>query len=232
MKLSTFYDRIADIFLSTERIIPQYHRDIPYYSQTESREIVDDVMTSWMQASEDRLWQNSGAVDKQEYSLWVHSICGMACLKMILKDREQRDTKTITLAKKCMSYGGYTLHEEFEYIPPSGVIFKGFKKFLEKEWHISVKVRKYLSIKRICRELNKGNYVIASVDSAISDLEKRYRGKKGGHLVLMTGYDLPKRVLYLHNPSGIFGKSQEHFEISFEDFGKVFGERGIVVHGK
>ncbi|MFZ1250289.1 MAG: hypothetical protein WAR37_02480 [Candidatus Microsaccharimonas sp.] len=54
--------------------------------------------------------------------------------------------------------------------------------------------------------------------------------KKGGHLVLVLGYDLDKRLLYLYNPSGFETYTQEYASISFKDFKKFFGGRGIVIN--
>lgn len=58
---------------------------------------------------------------------------------------------------------------------------------------------------------------------------KQFNSKKGGHLILILGYDLDKKILYLHNPSGIYRESQEYAEVSFKDFKKFFDFKGIVI---
>ena len=52
---------------------------------------------------------------------------------------------------------------------------------------------------------------------------------KGGHLVLMLGYDIDKKLFYFHNPSGFKKETQEYASISFSDFKKFFGYKGIIV---
>jgi len=85
-----------------------------------------------------------------------------------------------------------------------------------------------MSQKELMHELSQGNYVIAGASPEIRNPHSKPR-VKGGHLVLMLGYDTSKREFYFHNPSGISKETQEYAAISFEDFKKFFSERGIVV---
>lgn len=84
-------------------------------------------------------------------------------------------------------------------------------------------------LKEIIKAVSEGNFVIASVNPEIRDpqIDSKYSGR---HLVLVFGYDMDAGTLILHNPSGIYGKSQENVEISFSDFNKFFAHRGIVVY--
>lgn len=222
-----FFDRIRDFELYFKKVPERiFEENIPYYSQVESSNLTDSILYGGVCASEDPLWENSGAMDLYEYEHWVKSICGMACLKMILEHRNNRVIKTIDVGKKCRTYGAYVIHEKGDI---SGLIFTGLKKYLANEFGIKMTVKKYLSLRRILYEHSRGNYVMVSVDSSISDMERRYRGNKGGHLVLITGYDLSRKILFIHNPSGIFQKSQQHYEISIENFMKIFAKRGMII---
>ena len=85
------------------------------------------------------------------------------------------------------------------------------------------------TLKRILFETGSENLVIASVDPAIRDKSNTPANVTGGHLVLVTGYDRKKKTITIHNPSGSYKKSQENYEMTFEEFQKFFAGRGIAV---
>lgn len=199
---------------------------VPYFSQWESPELVDKIIKRKILAREDPKWKKSGAKSPEEYEYWSWNTCGMACLKMILYVKTGKEHKTIELANKCEEYGGYIQNGE----KIDGLFYIPFKEFLMKELKLEAKVfRFFLTVGRIKRELKTGNYMIASVNSSIRkpDHEPEH---KGGHLVLVTGFDDTKKTLFLHNPSGFFGVSQENWEITERDFKKFFAGRGILIY--
>lgn len=199
---------------------------IPYFSQWESRELVNDLLNRKVLAREDPKWMDSGAETSEEYEYWSWNTCGMACLKMILTRKFGGVYRTVALAKKCESYGGYKRNGEII----EGLFYQPFCKFLANEFQIRAKVfRIFLTVGRIKKEVQKGNHFLVSVNPAIKKAGNTPKSK-GGHLVLITGFDEDKRTLFLHNPSGFFGKSQENFEISEKDFKKFFAGRGILVY--
>ena len=174
-------------------------------------------------------WDESGFQSKQEYELWSPNLCGMACLKMVLKDIYNEVQSTVGLAKRCCEYGGYIVKDD----QIEGLIYKPFCKFIKKEFGLSGKVKKRLSCRTIKKQLSKGNYIIASVNPTIRDAQMSVNDEvtiKGGHLVLMTGFNSITGTLQFHNPSGNPGKSQINHEMLEEDFNKYFANRGIVVY--
>jgi len=160
-------------------------RKIPYFAQWESQELVDEIIEGKIKAREDPRWKKSGANTPAEYELWSWNVCGMACLKMILMRKFGRDYKTIELAKKCEECGGYI--KKGKVI--DGLFYEPFIVFLKKELKLKAKVfKRFLTLWRIKRELKKGNYFIVSVSASIRK-PVHTPEHKGGHLVLMTGFD-------------------------------------------
>ncbi len=146
----------------------------------------------------------------------------MACLKMILAHRGTT-TQLVTLGKQCAAYGGYDLPLETSI----GLKYKPFAQFVRREFGLSAKPVAILSVNEIVHELAHGNYVMASVSPMIRD-PRSSPASKGGHLVLVVGYDRTKKELYLHNPSG--GTAAEAYvPVSFRDFKRFFSGRGVVI---
>lgn len=216
-------------------------KDIPYFSQCASKKLLVEPITKTLPIHSDTKWRQTGAKSKQEYILWCANMCGMACLKMILAHRYKKTFKLVPLSKKCLEYGGYidnsakydvkdlishNAEVPFDYY--DGLFYKPFLNFINKEFGLKGKIISPMIIEDILRALNKNKYVIASVSSDIRDSNLTPR-KKGGHLVLITGYNLNKGELSLHNPSGYYKKSQEHYQISFKNFKKFFANRGVIL---
>ncbi len=161
--------------------------------------------------------------DKTSFEKIIDSACGMYCLKMILKFVKDLTPSTVELAKECMDSGGYVIEENGRL---SGMVYKPFKEFIKSKFNLDSEVCSFLSITRIKYEISHRNFVIASVHWDIKD-SKNSPKFKGGHLVVITGYDLES--LYLNNPGGYENSSQMNYRISFADFKKFFASRGIVI---
>lgn len=198
---------------------------VPYFSQWESRELNRQILTHEIRAGDDPKWRNSGATTKAEYASWSWSGCGMACLKMILACETGKTIPLVTLGKKCSEYGGYVMPLE----KTNGLVYKPFAQFVEREFGLQTIVMPVMLCQDIIEALAHESYVIASVNAAIRDVNSKPKAK-GGHLVLVVGYDRNKQIFYLHNPSGTSPKTQEYAEVSFRDFKKFFSGRGIIVN--
>jgi len=199
---------------------------VPYFSQWESRELAGQILDERLSAADDPNWKASGAKTRQEYNAWSWSGCGMACTKMILAHRTGTIMPLVTLGKQCRAYGGYTMPLETSI----GLRYKPYLQFVEQvlQWqaHIIVGAPR----RQLLQELGQGNYVIASVSPLIRRPESSPQ-TRGGHLVLLLGYDLRLQEFYLHDPSGDTKETQEYATISFAAFKKFFSGRGIVVSG-
>ena len=102
-------------------------------------------------------------------------------------------------------------------------------RFIKDKFHIESKVVGNLTLKKIVDELTGGKCVIASVSHKIRNPDDPPQ-IKGGHLVLILGYDLEKGFFVFHNPSGNTISNQKYAQISFDKFEKFFAGRGITVN--
>lgn len=199
-------------------------QDVPYFSQWESPELVEQILTNKISAEDDPKWKASGAKNVQEYALWSANACGLACTKMILAKELQTVTPIVELAQKSLKYGVYTQPLQDSV----GLLYKPYVEFMAAEFGMSTRVERPLSINQAIFELSQGNYILASVSPKIRNTND-FATDKGGHLVLLLGYDLDKSELYFHNPSGFKNETQSYAKITFADFKKFFGERGVIV---
>ncbi|HSX43281.1 MAG TPA: C39 family peptidase [Candidatus Saccharimonadales bacterium] len=204
------------------------YEEMPYHSQFASPELVGPIVFGEMQAKDDPRWSESGASTPEEYARWAWNLCGMVCLKSVLEytDKPGKEQTLMALARTCIDEGGYVVGED----EIKGLYYGPFVKFAEKEFGLEGRVASPLSIADIVQEINDGNFVIASVHPTIRDFSPPPR--QGGHLVLLTGYDIadengPK--LYYHDPAGLYEKSQAFASAPVSTFEKYFAGRGVVL---
>jgi len=202
------------------------HEGVPYFCQWESRELAKQLIEKKITTDDDLNWKASGAKTKKEYHDWSWSACGMACTKMILAHRTGKVVPIVALGKRCAEYGGYTMPLENS----AGLYYKPYIVFVEKEFQWKARIVQGMTFQELMHELGRGNYVIAGVSPHIRYPDSKPK-IKGGHLVLMVGYDKAKQKFYLHNPSGISKETQEYATIKFSDFKKFFSGRSIVIQG-
>lgn len=209
-------------------------KEIPYHSQFASKEDVQLYISGKKNVLDDPKWKTSGAKKREEYAIWAWNGCGMVCLQMILEYRLHKNIPFVELGKRCLAYGGYRINKraqkENDYNNYyDGLFYQPFIKFIKNEFHLTAYTNGQMIYQEIINELDRNKLVIASVSPNIRN-PKSSPHARGGHLVLMVGYDMPKQCFYLHNPSEIYKASQEFTEISFTDFNTFFAHRGIVIH--
>jgi len=201
--------------------------EIPYYSQWESRELANGYIKNPESVINDPLWANSGALSKEEYALWSNNVCGMACVKMILGYFTKNEYQTIKMAKDSLAYGAYTISGN----NIEGLFYKGCVAFLKGEFDIEASWLTNMSVDNIVDNLSKNNLVIASVSKYIRDTKPNVINK-GGHLVVVVGFDTEKGLLYIHNPSGYYPDAQSFFPVTYDIFNECFANRGIIIYEK
>lgn len=200
------------------------HNDVKFFSQWESSDLVDDIINRRISAKDDPLWRRSGARTRKEYELWSWNACGMACLKMILSSRHCIDVPLINLCKNCEKYGGYIRRND----QIDGLYYHPFIEFINDKYGLRGRVLSPMRTEDIISEVAVGSFVIASVSHEIRN-PVSMPSKRGGHLVLVVGYDKDNKVFFIHNPSGNTRINQEYAELNFQDFEKFFAHRGIVI---
>ena len=138
-------------------------KNVPYFSQWESPELVEGIITGTFDVRHDPNWQQSGAKTTEEYAAWSASGCGMACFKMIIAHKTNKVVPLVELGKKCATYGGYTLPVETSV----GLVYEPFINFAKQEFSIDAKTTLPLLPEEIMEALSDNNYVIASVSPEI-----------------------------------------------------------------
>jgi len=201
-------------------------RDYKYTPQFCTRDLVVKYAYKEISTDTDLNWQDSGAETIEEYSRWSHSACGMACLQMVLHKELCITENFVVLCKAAQGFDVYIFNQDGE---PGGLIYVTFPMYLKQTYGLKSHSEPKLSLQRIIQEFDKGNHLILSVSPHIRDIDKNYNGKKGGHLVLLTGIDTNNQTLTIHNPSGHYQKSQENHEINFNDFLNYYSGRGLVI---
>jgi hypothetical protein len=196
----------------------------PYVSQWMSRELTAQILSGAISAGDDPEWLTSGAASAEEYALWSHNWCGMACIKMVL-DARGYDIPLMELCRRCAARGGYLVRDHHAI---EGLFYTPAVAMLQEEFHVPARVASPLAVDEIVNELRHGHFVIASVHPTIRHPET-IPPFRGGHLVLLVGFDLETEILVLHNPSGDRLVSQEYCEIASADFEKFFAHRGIII---
>ncbi|MBI3486372.1 C39 family peptidase [Candidatus Daviesbacteria bacterium] len=174
---------------------------------------------------------DTGAKTQKEKELWSKNGCGMACLKMILVHKLNKNIPIFKLGEKCIEYGGF-IENKSSPDGLDGLFYKPFLNFIYKEFNLEGKIISPMVLEEIIENLVNKNYVIASVSSQIRNPQSNpTKIGSGGHLVLITGFDFNKKVFYIHNPSGDTKFTKPNTEIFFSDFKKFFAQRGIVING-
>lgn len=196
---------------------------MPYFSQWESRELVEKIVKGQINTEDDTRWRESGAKDAKEYTSWSWTGCGMACLKMILAHSQQKVVPLVLLGKQCLEHGGYKMPLETS----PGLFYKPFVNFIGEKYSLHGKAVGALTLPEIKQAISDGGYAIISVTPEIRFPFKE-PSKRGGHLILVFGYDDDKQIIHLHNPSG-FKDSQEDVTLSYKQFMKFFDYKGVLI---
>jgi hypothetical protein len=190
----------------------------------ESPELVETTVKNMINREADPKWELSGASSAEEYEGWTLHICGIACLKMILKAELDLELKTLQLVHLAQSYN--CLDKE------KGIYYHPFCEMVEKEFNLKASFDTALTLEQIQAELCNRHYVMASVHGSIREENLTVPASKGGHLVLITGFNRRNKALTIHDPSGYYGRTQENRVISEANFADFSANRGIIIHSK
>src|SRR4030042_5440757 len=118
---------------------------MPYYSQWESREMVDGLIAGKQKAEDDPKWRLSGAKNKLEYINWSWNTCGITCLQMILSYLKNTKIPLVGLAKRSMAYGVFKLDKgafaKGDYLKSlDGLFYQPFLEFIDQEFDLKGRI--------------------------------------------------------------------------------------------
>ena len=201
-------------------------RNVPYYSQWESRDLTASVVAEGAKVAlaRDPLWASSGAADLDEYVEWADHVCGMACLKMMLAARSGMVVPTLELARGCTDFGGYVIQPDGAI---KGLIYAPFTRFVAERFGMRAEVVVDVEAADLPGIMARAEFFMASVHPGVRWPEREPPGK-GGHLVLVHAAT-PERIVF-HNPSGHDRDSQEDAALAPEVFARFFAGRGVAVY--
>jgi len=205
---------------------PQVENGVSYVGQFASPEFAEKILREGVDKTTDPEWENTGAKLSEEYAKWVLIICGMACTSMALKHFKDKNVGTITLAKDALKHDVY--RQEGDDI--SGMQYREYAKWV-RGYGLDARVYSRLTMRGIEYLLSRGRLVIVSVNPNIREYETVSTTQKGGHLVLVTGYNKKNKTVTIHNPSGFTSSNtQQNHTISVLKFFQFYAGRGIAIN--
>ncbi len=208
------------------KLPPSTQCDVPLVTQFSLPEKAEPTLKKELSPAHDAGWQMSGATSQDQYVKWVFTMCGMACTAMVLKYYKNTDVLPVTLAEDAIFANVYLSHSDGSL---SGMQYYAFKRWVQK-FNLKARIITRLNIRWIHYSLAKNQLVIVSVNPNIRGHQTVSANQKGGHLVLITGYDKGKYTLTINNPSGFISSNTQHNHvIKISDFQKYFAGRGIII---
>jgi len=197
--------------------------NVPYVSQFAHSEYAEKILKDGVDKKSDPNWKDTGAQSTEEYAKWVLTMCGMACTSMALQHLKNRKENIVSLANDAKTHGVYKEHDE----ELSSMYYKEFSDWM-KGYGIQAKIYTKLDVRGLQKLLSDGDIIIASVNPNIRGYETVDTTQRGGHLILVTGYDRKEETLTLHNPSGFVSQNtQQNHVIPIYKFIRYYARRGI-----
>ncbi len=199
--------------------------DISYVCQFAKPEHAELSLKKELDPLNDPHWAETGASSPKRYAEWAFTMCGMASTAMALSHFENKNIKPALLAEDALLHGVYTESKK----ELSAMKYREFAKWIKK-YNVHADIYTKLSMKGICYALSKGRLVIISVNPNIRGYATAPIHQKGGHLVLVTGYDLNNKTISINNPSGfVSNNTQINHKLSEKEFLSYYAGRGIVI---
>jgi hypothetical protein len=197
-------------------------RSVPLVMQFASPELAEDILYGERDWTDDPRWLETGAPDLGSYGHWAVRWCGIACLRMALLARDDAAPSLYELAVGAKRYGAYSDAPG----APEGLIYRPFVDYVRAEHGLHAEVATDFAAPALCRSVQGGSLVIASVHPEIRRPQRPSPGR-GGHLVLVTAAEAD--TLTFNDPSG------HHLEarvatlpvVTFDTF---FARRGVILH--
>lgn len=220
---------IYGVFVYLKSIPTSVKNDVPYVCQFANPESVELSLSKKLNTLDDPDWKNTGASSPKRYAEWAFTMCGMASALMALKFFKKDPLLEVAeLAEEALSNGVY----EQEPTEISSMKYKPFSHWING-YGLKANIYTRLSIRGIQYALSKESLVIISVNPNIRGYNTAPENQKGGHLVLVTGYDLKQGTMSINNPSGFVScNTQINHTLPFKDFLAYYAGRGIVVSVK
>ena len=204
-------------------------RQIPYYSQFASPELVHDIVNGLLSAREDTRWPQFGADSPEEYEYWSWKACGIAALKMAVEALGLPRRTMMDWIRDALAAGGFIHEEDVAAGKPSGWIHSALAR-LAVDSGLQADCAAPVDLPGIAAIIDNGSLVIASVSYELGTAGEITRNR--GHLVLAHGYSTvgsAVEALLLNNPSGRSPQLRRNCWIPAARFAAAFSGRIITI---
>ena len=217
---------LYEFFVHIRSIKTSVSHEVPYVCQFATPESAEPSLTRKLSPIDDPAWANTGATSPKEYADWALTMCGMATLRMTLHYfKKETAMKIVPLAVDALRNGVYVK----EPTQISNMKYREFAEWIQK-FGLRGEVYTRLSFRGIQYALSQGKLVIVSVNPNTRGYKTAPPLQKGGHLVLVTGYDAREGTISINNPSGfVSSHSQVNHTLTINDFSGYYAGRGIVI---
>lgn len=202
------------------------HPPFPYIAQWASAHAIPHILARELALIDDPLWANTGAPSAEAYAYWSSHMCGMACLWMILAQRDgvAQTPSLFALKDQCLSYGGYVL--EGDRI--KGLYYRPFIDFVGATYGLHATLKEHTPIRDLLGLIGPEHVFMASVHPSIRTPECT-PPHQGGHLILVYATHAGADTVTFHNPSGHVLATQQAVTLPVSDFERFFAGRGILL---
>lgn len=204
------------------------HFDVPYVCQFSIPENAEPTLKKTLVPVEDPEWAASGATSPKRYSDWAFTMCGMASTAMILDYFLNSKLLPAVLAEDALLHQVYTN----ESASISDMRYRQYVTWVSNQG-LRATFYTRLSVRGLEHALTNGKLAIVSVNPNIRGFDTAPLTQKGGHLVVVTGYDLNDKTITINNPSGFSSSNtQHHHKLPLEVFEKYYAGRGIILSAR
>lgn len=194
-----------------------------YFSQWGDVTCNDALILDGVDPVERYDWERDGYPTPDLYSYWSERTCGIACLQSILADRERDAPDKYALIEAALRWRAFVRHDDGSL---GGLYYQPFCEWVGSSFGLDAHVHRHLEVDGLVDLVTHGHsFVMASVSSEIR-WPDRAPTRKGGHLVLVYGYESGELVF--HNPSGVTGTAAAA-RLGRREFEEFYAGRGISV---
>jgi hypothetical protein len=168
-------------------------------------------------------WASDGYPSEAEYLFWSRHICGLACLRSVLRawTPHQGEIAMYELIQRAQQRKALVRAEE----TVQGLLYQPFVDWVRDDFGIDGTVHPIVEAPGLLEHVRDGQVAFASVSSEIRYPE-RPNARRGGHLVLIHAVENSR--ITLHNPSGI-GESAQNATVDVTTFERFFAHRGVTL---
>ncbi|MCI0157570.1 hypothetical protein KNO15_12790 [Leifsonia shinshuensis] len=168
-------------------------------------------------------WSSDGYPSEEEYLFWSRHICGLACLRSVLRawSPQHGDITMFELVGRAQRWTA--LVREGDTV--AGLYYRPFVDWVREDFGIDGAVHPDIAAEELLEHVRGGRVALASVSSEIR-YPDRPNVRRGGHLVLV--HRLERDRIVLHNPSGV-GQSARDAELDLDTFRRFFAGRGVTL---